>query len=341
VKFLSNELAGRDQTIRKKDEEIAALKKEIEQAKEGAKQTSDATQVQTGELSKQLDAKTTEAATLQQELDKAREERDDLASRLKTEQHAAEMVEEGEEAEQVKITVGLWRTNNTMIVMSSDNILPEHKIDLNKDLDLDMNKGVFVADVMASGRFGFSISYSEMTFSGHSIMPADRNFYGATFDSGHAVDSEFYVQQASLGLQANLGAIHKSPTRRIDLGLLLGGRYFRVSGRMYDRVDEDRASDKLDAPIPSIGLRLRARYRDGFYWLLEGRAMAYNYGEFNLRNFIEAKAAVGFNIMRSLDIELGYAYSNTNFMWEDNDTSEKFLAKLSSEGPYFSFVLSF
>lgn len=341
VKSLSAAVADRDQSIRKKDEKIAALEEELAKSLEGQKTTAEAGEVKSTDLQKQLEEKTEEVTNLQQGLEKLQNENRDLYSRLRLEERATTMVEEGEEIEQVKIISSIWRAGNSMSVNSSDGILPSQTIDLEKDLDLEMGKAILRLETIASARFGFQLVYEELTFAGRSVLPADRNFNDAVFDAGHTVDSEFYVQQIGLGLMSNLGALHKSDTRRIDLGLLLGGKYLKANVRMLDRADGDRTSNNLDAPLPFVGLRLSGRYRDGLIWSVQGKAMNYKYGDHHLRDLVEARVAFGFEIMKSFSVEFGYAYSNTIFKYLDEDDNESFLLKLNSEGPYLSFILTF
>lgn len=341
VKALSKELASRDQTIKSKDEEIVALEEKLTKAEEGAKQTADSGKAETGTLQKQLAEKSTQVTNLQKSLQETSKENKDLWSRIKSEKRSAKIIEKGEEFEQIRFITGYWRAGSAMEVQVSDETLTGDKIDIDKDLGHEMGKGCFFVETVASGRFGFMLDYQELTFAGRSVMLEGKNFFGFTYNAGNTVDSEFYVQQIGLGLIANIGAVHKSDTRRIDLGLLLGGRYLMVSGYMLNRTTGDRSSDELHAPVPGVGLRLVGRYRDGIYWLVQGRVMNYDYDEYKLNNFVEAKMAFGFNIMRSLDIEFGYAYSNIHFRRDDSDTIESFHVKLKSEGPYLSVMLTF
>jgi predicted nucleic acid-binding Zn-ribbon protein len=346
VKSLSEALAGRDQTIKEKNKEIVVLKDQIAKSKDSAKQSTEATGTKVSELEKQLTTKSTEVVNLQKGLENLKEENENLYSRLKSEERAIKMVEKGEELEQVRFLSSIWRTSNTMTVKNSgldsgSILLPGHKIDLDNDLGLEMGKSALMIEVVASGRFGFMLNYQEFTFSGRSVMPVDKNFFGSVFEAGNTVDSEFYLQQVGLGLMANMGALHKSDTRRIDLGLLLGGRYLKFKGYMLDRTDGDRASDSLDAPVLFPGVRVSAKYRDGIYWAVQLAALSYKYGDFDMRNLLEAKVSFGFNIMDSLDIEFGYLYSNTNYKWEDGDTREEFITNFTAEGPYLSVIFTF
>jgi hypothetical protein len=172
-------------------------------------------------------------------------------------------------------------------------------------------------------------------------MVTDKNFYGYTFDAGHTVESEFYLQQGGIGLAANLGALHKSDSSRIDINALLGGRYFKLNARMLDLNDGDRAADNHDAPILYVGFRLSAIYRDGLTWSIQAQALSFDYGEHYLRNFVEFKVAFGFVIMDALAIEFGYAYSDIHLKYEDDESGEKFITKINSEGPFLSLVLTF
>jgi predicted nucleic acid-binding Zn-ribbon protein len=341
VKSLSDALAGRDETIKKKDEEIAALKEAAGKLKESTQQTTETSGARTKELEKQLGEKSAEVDSLLKGMEELQEERNDLYTRLKAEKRAVELIEKGEEFEQIKLIPGFWRTTNTMTLTVSDDILPGHKIDLDNDLDLEMAKGILFFETVASARFGFLLDYQELSFAGRTVMSSDKNFYGKTFNAGNTVDSEFYVQQVGLGLMANLGALHKSDTRRIDLNALLGGRYMKINARMLDRGDGDRASDSFDAPVLFPGLRVSARYRDGISWSVQGRAMSYQFGDFDLRNFVEARVSFGLKIMKSLDIEFGYIYSDLHYRRDDKDTGENFHTKIKSEGPYLSLIWTF
>jgi predicted nucleic acid-binding Zn-ribbon protein len=347
VKSLNDAIAGMDQTIRKKDDEITELEKKLLKAQEGAKETAKTGEAEATKIQEQLANKSTEVTKLQKDVQVLREENASLNSLLKSEKRTAKLVSEGEEREQVKLRAIFWRTNSSMSVRNtsldptSTTLVQGHNIDLEKDLGLDMQQGSLTVEAAFSARFGFALAYQEMTFSGRSIMATNKNFYGYTFEAGNTVESEFYVQQGGIGLVANLGALHKSDSSRIDLNGLLGGRYFKLNARMLDVNDGDRATDTHDAPILYAGLRVSAIYRDGLTWSIQGQALSFEFGEHYLRNHIELKVAFGFVIMEALAIEFGYAYSDTHLKYEDDESGEKFITKINSEGPFVSLVLTF
>jgi len=341
VKSLSEALAGRDQIIKKKDEEMATLKEKLKTSEETAEQTSESGKAETTELQKQLVEKTGFIQNLEKQVKNLQQENKDINSLLKTEKRSIEKVDKGEEAEKVKFLSSIWRTSNEMSIQVTDGSVVPDKIDLDSDLGHAMNKNSLMLEIVASGRFGFMLDYQELTFSGRNVMTANRNFFNNTLNAGDTVDSEFYIQQPGLGLLANLGALHKSETRRIDLGLLLGGRYLKVNSRILDRTTGVKSTDTLDAPLPYVGLKVSGTYRDGVSWSVQARTMNFNYGDYSLRNYVEGRVAFGFNLMNSLDIDFGYAYANTNYKRLDKDTGESFLSKHTSEGPFFSVVLTF
>ncbi len=347
VKTLNDAIAAMDETIRKKDGEISELKGKLGKAQESVEESAATGEAEAANLQEQLAKKTTEVTGLQKEVQGLREENASLNSLLKSERHSAKLVEKGEEIEQVKLKASFWRTNSSMSVRNTGldptltTLVQGHTIDLEQDLGLDMEKGSLLVETAFSARFGFSLEYQEMTFSGRSIMVADKNFYGYTFEAGHTVESEFYLQQGGIGLAANLGALHKSDSHRIDISALLGGRYFKLNARMEDMNDGDRATDTHDAPIMYVGFRLNAIYRDGLTWSIQAQALSFEYGEHYLRNHIEFKVAFGFVIMEALAVEFGYAYSNTHLKYEDDESGEVFITKISSEGPFISLVLTF
>lgn len=341
VKSLSEALAGKDETIAKKDGEILTLKNKLAREQELSKNQTAVGELDIKRLREERGEKAEKLTALEKLYEELKAEKENITSELESERYAAEIIEKGEELEQVTIRTGFWRTSNAMAVRASDGTLPGTKVDMSGDLNLDMAKGSAVIDMHFSARFGFSLNYEELTFSGRSTMPADERFYGKTFDAGNAVDSEFYVTRAGLQLYFNLGALHKSERRRVDLNLVVGGSYFKVNGRMLDRADGDRADHSLSAFILYPGLKLTCRYRDGITLLAQVMAMSYRYGKYRLRNLVGANLAMDFRIFENFDVEFGYAYKNIHYGQDDTTTGENFHAELASEGPYITFVMTF
>jgi len=325
-----------------KDEEIVSLKDKLAKAQGTVKSLKTAGKVDISALQKELAEKATESSTLKKRIDELSTENKTLYSRIKKDKRAVEKIEKGTELEQVRITTGIWRTTSTMTVRVSDGTIRGDKIDLGKDLGLSMDRSAIFAEVNASARFGFSLAYQEMTFHGRTLMPQKKDFNGKTFDVGRTVDSAFYVQQAGLALYVNLGAVYKTPTRRLDLGLLLGGWYLKVKGRMIDCGDPSiRASDSVHAPVPYAGARLSFTYIEGVSLFAQAAGLSYNQSDYHCRNFVEGRLAAEFTLFDHFALQVGYAYSNVHFAREDPDTTEYFGINLKTEGPYAAFVLTF
>ncbi len=342
AKALNDALKGRDKAIAKKDKEIATLKDELAKAQESVKSLKSAGKSDTSALQKELAEKATEASTFKKRIEELSAENKTLYSRMKKDQRAVEKIEKGKELEQVRITTGVWRTTNSMTVRVSDGTIRGDKIDLGKDLGLSMDRGAIFADVNASARFGFSLAYQEMTFYGRTLMPQKKDFNGKTFDVGRTVDSAFYVQQAGLALYINLGAVYKTPARRLDLGLLLGGWYLKVKGRMIDCDDPSiRASDSVHAPVPYAGVKATFSYLEGVSLFAQVAGLSYNQSDYHCKNFVEGRLAAEFTLFEHFALQVGYAYSNVHFAREDPDTGEYFGINLKTEGPFAALVLTF
>jgi len=342
------ELVGAiESELNEKTKELEDLKAKLKETEEKLKKAMEAKAGDAARLQVEVLEKEKELKALRETLDKVAEERDNLLEdkdrlllqlkrRKKEEERFAK-----EFAEELRFLVGPQSTRGDMDIAVSTKTLAGTKVDLARTLDMELDKVSAFAEFYGMGRFGFSLRYFRLSYSGSTTLTESLDFAGMSASAGDTVKSKFSSFQFGTTLHLNLGSLLKSGYKRVDLGVFAGARYIKCTGKISNITTGKSGSDALSTLLPFAGLRLSYSLGTDVDITVRALGMAYSYDEYTSDNFIECGLGISLKLTRLFSVEAGYIVSNMHYRFDSADTDEAFIVEHSYEGPYFALVAVF
>lgn len=340
LKTLENELIRRRAEV----EDLRARLKDAEESlkKVAAAKAGDAAKLQVTVIEKEKEIKALRETLdeLAAKKEKLEEERESLLTQLKKREEREEQLAK-KFVEELHFATGPQSTRGEMSISVSSDTLAGTKISLEQALGIELDRVDLFADFYAIGRFGFSVHYLQLSYSGTTSLTENIDFAGMSATVGDTVESSFSSFQFDVALHLNLGSIVKSGYKRVDLGLFAGGRYIKCTGEIENITTGNRGSDSLSTILPFAGFSLSYYLGTDVEMTLKALGMAYSYGEYAATNFIEGVLGVSLRLTNLLSLQTGYIFSNMHYGYESADTNEDFYVEHSYQGPYLALVVVF
>lgn len=211
----------------------------------------------------------------------------------------------------------------------SDAGLVGTSIDFDDDLGFDDSEEVSLEVGLQLGAFRLFAAYLPVSFSGNGTLTKSINFSGETFTVGSQVSSDVKLDIYEAGLAWYLVNIDDAPVR-VQLGPEIAVKYVDADIKMQaDLLDLDE-SEKIGAPIPTIGLRGRVAMAD--FLGIAGRV---GYLAYDDNSFLDVDAQVELSPLPLVGIFAGYRYLDVDV--DEDDV----VIDASFDGPYVGALVRF
>jgi hypothetical protein len=184
-------------------------------------------------------------------------------------------------------------------------------IDLESDLDLDEPAVIRQGEVfMTSSYVALRFDYFAFEQDSSATLDANLSFAGVAFQAGLPVETELEVESAALRV-----VVTPFSFEYLELGAVIGARYYRASGRISARnlalnglFTAPEASDTVEVPLPLLGLS--ARVFLGMFELhgaLQGFSLSYDLDDSVYdASYFELELGVRVNVGDHFAVGLGY-----------------------------------
>ncbi|MCX7702725.1 MAG: hypothetical protein N2234_01290 [Planctomycetota bacterium] len=337
---LAARLSEANATLVRREKEVTNLKEKLRQCEAELNKTAAVKSSDIEKLKSDVANKEKEINDLKKVIDELREDKERLLTQIALKQKEEERLSK-EFLEELVILAGPQGTRGDMDIRVSNSTLAGSKINLTRQLDMELDTVGIFAEFTGKGRFGFSLNFFQIYYEGSTTLAETVRFAGMTANAGDDINTYFSTLQGGVTLHINFGSVFRSRYRRIELGILAGARYVKYTGEIEDVTTGSLSRESLSAFLPLAGFT--ASYHIGADVSIIGKLFGgyFTYGFYSAPNFLEASLALSLRLMDHIRLELGYLSSNIHIRYDDTDTGDSFRVEHSFEGPFLALVAAF